>query len=75
MIVETGDRIEDADTRAGFEAAILPVAERETAGRLRPIAKLLADRPLPQSIAERHRAAVAERRVTVADVDDGMAEL
>jgi hypothetical protein len=75
VIVEAGDRIEDTEARGAFETAALSIAERETAGRLRPIVKLLAERVLPRSLTDRHRAAAADRTVSIVDLDDGMAQV
>jgi hypothetical protein len=50
------------------------VAERETVGRLRPVARRLADALHPTPIDERHRDARRQRRVWIHDGDDGMAE-
>lgn len=74
-IVDAGAHITDAGARADFETTALPVAERESASRLRPFAKLLAERIHPRSLTERHEAAAQERAVRVADLTDGMAEL
>jgi hypothetical protein len=75
VIAEAGGAIDDADARAGYENAIIPIAEFETAGRLRPMARRLAELHHPVSFDERHRAARRERRVWVTDGEDGMAEL
>lgn len=75
VIMDAGVRICDDDARAAFETEVLIHAERESAARLRPIAKLLAERALPESIDERHARARLERRVTVRDLPDAMAEL
>ena len=75
VIADAGASIDAAAARADYEAAVLPVAERETVGRLRPVARRLADRWHPVALEERHRHARRERRVWVCDRDDGMAEL
>jgi hypothetical protein len=75
VIVEAGQRIEDAQTRAAYESTVLVVAERESATRLKGFAKLTAERLLPRTIDERHREAATGRRVDVNDLDDGMSEL
>ncbi|KZE88670.1 HNH endonuclease signature motif containing protein [Microbacterium sp. TNHR37B] len=75
VIVEAGMRIDDDEARASYEAAALDVARRESPGRLRPAARLLASRADPVDLGERHRAAAAQRGVWVRDLDDGMAEL
>ena len=75
VLIDAGAHITDAQARADFETAALPVAERESASRLRPFARLLAERIHPRSLTERHEAAAEERAVRVVDLPDGMAEL
>ncbi|CAN7360251.1 DUF222 domain-containing protein [Microbacterium sp. LjRoot45] len=75
VLVETGAAIEDDAARAVFEDAALGVARRETPGRLKPAARLLAARLHPIPLQERHTAAATKREVWVRDLDDGMAEL
>lgn len=75
VITDTGAALPDAEARTRYEDAVLPVAERETAGRLRPVARRLAQRTHPVPVEERHRAAARTRRVWVTDLDDGLAEL
>ena len=75
VIVAAGLPIEDDDARAVFEVAVLEVARRESPGRLKPAARVLAARLHPVPLAERHAAAAMGRRVWVRDLEDGMAEL
>lgn len=75
VIVESGARIDDAVLRAQYEEAVLAVAARETPGRLRPFARVAAERVLPRGLDERHRDAAEGRCVRAADLDDGMSEL
>ena len=75
VIDEAGAHLTDPGVRALFEQAALEVAERETAGRARPIILILAHRLDPTPATERHITATATRRVWVRDVEDGMAEL
>jgi hypothetical protein len=75
VIVGAGLPITDDDARALYEAAVLDVARRETPGRLKPAARLLANRLHPVPLETRHAAAAAVRNVWVRDLDDGMAEL
>ncbi|MEO2134226.1 DUF222 domain-containing protein [Microbacterium sp.] len=75
VITDAGGRLIDDDARAAYEAAVLPVAERETVGRLRPVARRLADALHPTPIDDRHRDARRQRRVWVCDREDGIAEL
>jgi hypothetical protein len=75
VIMDAGVRIADDAARASFETEILVHAERESAARLRPIAKLLAERALPESIDERHARARIERNVILRDLPDAMAAI
>lgn len=75
VIVEAGMGIPDHAVRATYEETALEVARREAPGRLRPIARMLAQRLHPVPLDERHREARSGRRVCVHDGDDGMAEL
>jgi hypothetical protein len=75
VIVGAGLPITDDEARALYEQAVLEVARRETPGRLKPAARLLANRLHPVPLETRHAAAVAVRNVWVRDLDDGMAEL
>lgn len=74
VIVEAGAQLPDRDARGRYEAIVLPVAERETPGRLRPVAQVAAQRVHPVGFEERCREATTRRRVwKTADVD-GMGE-
>ncbi|WEK12421.1 MAG: DUF222 domain-containing protein [Candidatus Microbacterium phytovorans] len=75
VVVDAGVGIDDNAARAVFEDAALEVARRETPGRLKPAARLLAARLQPVPLQERHTAAATQREVWVRDLDDGMAEL
>ncbi len=73
VIIGSGD---DALARhARYEAAVLTYAVVETPGRLRPIAKRLAEQFAEVSLEERHEAARSQRRVEILEREDGMAEL
>ncbi len=74
-ITEAGGSIEDDARRAEYETHVIDRAQSETPGRLRPIARILAERAQSHSIEERHARARSRRRVVVTDLDDGMAEL
>ncbi|KQZ85723.1 hypothetical protein ASD56_05370 [Microbacterium sp. Root166] len=74
-ITEAGGSIEDDDARAEYEAQVIGRALSETPGRLRPIARMLAERARSRCVDERHAEARSRRRVVVTDLDDGMAEL
>ncbi|MGC5172826.1 DUF222 domain-containing protein [Microbacterium sp. DT81.1] len=75
VIVDAGFHIDDQDARRAYEVAVLARAERETPGRLRPVARIVADRLHPRSIDERHAGARLARAVVINDLPDGMAEL
>ena len=75
VVVEHGQPIDDDDARAAYEAAVLEIARRETPGRLKPAARLLAARLHPIPLDERHAEAARRRSVWVRDLEDGMAEL
>ncbi|MBK0417971.1 DUF222 domain-containing protein [Leucobacter sp. CSA1] len=75
MVIGAADTPELRRRRAGYEQEVLEIAVRETPGRLRPIARRLAERWAERTLDERHREAVAERRVCIIDGEDGMAEL
>jgi hypothetical protein len=73
-VVEYGTPL-PPDGRAGFEAEAIPVCERETPGRARPILQLLAERLHPRTLDERHREAREGRMVRVIPLGDGMADV
>lgn len=74
-IIGLGDDASTVTRRASYEIAVLEHAVRETAARLRPIARRLAERFCEQTIDERHAQARLERRVWVVDQEDGMSDL
>ena len=75
VVVEHGQAIDDDDPRAAYEAAVLEIARRETSGRLKPAARLLAARLHAIPLDGRHVEAASRRSVWVRDLEDGMAEL
>ena len=75
VITDAGSQIDGDQVRAEYEEAVLAIARRETPGRLRPAARLVADRLHPVPLDERHTQAAKTRAVWVRDLDDGMAEL
>ncbi len=75
VILEAGSEIDDDDARRAFELSALDVAEIETAGRLRSVARTIAEEGRPVGIAERHRQARKARGVFIRDLPDHMAEL
>jgi hypothetical protein len=74
VIVTAGMNLPD-QVRPVYEAAAVDVAVRETAGRLRPIVRVLAQRLHPVPLDDRHAEAATRRRVSVRDLDDAMAEV
>ena len=75
VVVDAGVRVAAPEARAAYEATVLERVAGLTTGRLRVVAASIAEDWAPASIAERHAEAREARRVTVRDVDDGMAEL
>ena len=63
------------EARAAFEEELLPTARELTVSKFTRKARRQRERLHPVSIGERHTAAVAERRVWVQLLDDGMADL
>ncbi|WP_150306641.1 HNH endonuclease [Planctomonas psychrotolerans] len=63
------------EARADFEAAVLPSAEVSTVAAFDRRARRVRERAHPESIRERHRASVADRRIEVTPERDGMAWL
>lgn len=74
-IVEAGAIIDRPEARVAYAAEVLPVAESETPNRARRLAKILAEKHAARTMEERHAEARAERRVWIAELGDGMAEL
>ncbi|MDN3496197.1 DUF222 domain-containing protein [Planococcus sp. APC 4015] len=74
-IVDEGVVIVDETLRARFEEAVLTVAVVESAGRLRPIARVVAARIDPDAAQRRRVAAVRSRDVRVIDLPDNLARL
>lgn len=74
-ILDLGNDIPDAEARAKYEAAVLPVARRESPARTAHVARVEAERVHPRSFVERHDDAMACRGVRVIDLPDGMSEL
>lgn len=75
VIVDAGAHLHDAEAREEYQRQVLPVAARESASRLKVVARLAAERLAPRTPQERHRAAAEHRTVWVRDLDDGMGEL
>lgn len=75
VIMEAGDQIEDAESRARFEEIVVARAETESPNRLRPFAAQTAERFRERSFTERHREAREKRSVSLREREDGMAEM
>lgn len=75
VIADEGMRLVDDTVRAEYEQIVLDLAGHLTTGRLRAVAKAIAEQLLPTTIDDRHTDAWALRRVQLRDVDDGMTEL
>jgi hypothetical protein len=75
VIIDAGTPIQDAAARLVYSADAVARAENLSPSRLRPAVEALAERLQPRTVTERHRDARADRRVTVADLPDGMGEL
>ena len=73
-VIDHAAGLDDA-LRAEFEAAVLPLAETLTVAQFDRRARMQRERLDPEGIAERQRAAVAERRVDFQPARDGMAWL
>jgi hypothetical protein len=74
-IVDEGVVLEGDAARKEYEALVLAVAEVESAGRMREIARVIAARIDPAASARRRTAALRSRDVRAIDLDDGMARL
>ncbi|PII82795.1 hypothetical protein BMH32_14505 [Leucobacter sp. OLJS4] len=80
-IVEAGHAIDaeilavNPSARGEYAAAVLAYAEQQTPNRTRRQAKVLAVRYAERSFERRCARALAERRVWVSELDDGLAEL
>jgi hypothetical protein len=75
VILDEGVRLTDDEARGEYERVVLDRSAGLTTGRLRPVAKAVAEKLDPLTIGERHRAARERRGVWIRDSDDGMAEL
>ncbi|WP_426188326.1 DUF222 domain-containing protein [Microbacterium sp. TWP3-1-2b2] len=75
VIMDAGDPIEDAGSRARYEAVVVARAEAESPNRLRPFAAQTAERFREASFTERHSEAREKRGAWVKARDDGMGEL
>ena len=64
-----------AETMGLYEAAVLVIAEQDTASRTKPHARKVAARLVGATVVESQRRAEAERSVIVRSVGDGLAAL
>lgn len=74
-VLDVGRVLADPAVRAAFEEVVLDHAAANTPARTRAFARRLAERVHPRSIADRFAESNRERRVTVTELDDGMARL
>lgn len=75
VIRDAGATIDDPAARTRYEQLALAAAEIETAGRLRPLVRVIADRVDPDGSEGRRQRAQSTRQVRVIDLDDGLARL
>lgn len=74
VIVDAGVVVPD-EVVARYEAIIVPIAESETAGRLRSIARAVAAQRAPEAVGERRRRTIDARGVQLVDLEDGIARI
>ncbi len=75
IIAEEGIIVRDDALRLEYESLVVQVAEVESAGRLREIARAIAAQLDPESAAEHRAAATKERGARVYDLTDGLGRL
>ncbi|MBF0816018.1 HNH endonuclease [Microbacterium paludicola] len=72
VIVDEGERLDDAHVRSRYERVVVERAAETTPGRLRPIAQAVAEELEPIPFVERHEAALEQRRTWVDDLPQGV---
>jgi len=75
VIVAEGQRLGEVGDRLEYEARALAFAAGATVAALAPMCRSIADAFEASTLSERHERARATRRVRLAPLDDGMAEL
>nr|WP_274636756.1 HNH endonuclease signature motif containing protein [Microbacterium bovistercoris] len=75
LIAETGAVIEDDQVRRQYEAVALDMAGEMTPAQLRPALSGLVSRLDPEGTQQRVRDAVKRRRVTVRELEPGLARI
>lgn len=75
VICDEGMGVSDPGDRAAYAQTVMELAEQQAPGRLRALARRVAERFHARPLAERHEEAAAVRGVRVAALPDGMAEL
>ncbi|UUT34586.1 HNH endonuclease signature motif containing protein [Microbacterium elymi] len=75
LIAETGAVIEDDQVRRQYEAVALDMAGEMTPAQLRPALSGLVSRLDPEGTQQRVRDAVKRRRVTVRELEPGLARV
>ncbi|WP_345750574.1 HNH endonuclease signature motif containing protein [Microbacterium rhizophilus] len=71
-ITDEGLRLTDPSARGRYEQLVLERSAGQSPGRLRVIAKAIAEECEPTTVVERHDVAFADRRSWVEDREDGM---
>ena len=74
-IVDEGVVLVEEAARKEYESLVLAVAEVESAGRMREIARVIAARIDPDASARRRKNALRGRDVRAIDLDDGMSRV
>lgn len=74
-IIDAGCSVADADLRAQYEQLLLEAARFETPTRLRSIARVVAARLDPESVADQQQRARERRHIRVINLDDDMARV
>ncbi|CEA08046.1 hypothetical protein BN1051_01382 [Arthrobacter saudimassiliensis] len=72
VLLDEAQFVPEEDT-AGFEAAVLDAAAGRTAAQLGRRVRTMRERRYPETIVDRHRNALAKRRVWLEPASDGMA--
>jgi hypothetical protein len=75
VVLDEGVRLAEPDVRAAYEQTVLERSASLSVGRLRAMAKAIAEQLDTVTMAERHVAARDRRCASVHDGDDGMGEL
>ncbi|GAB3268724.1 HNH endonuclease signature motif containing protein [Microbacterium lacusdiani] len=74
-IATAGADIAEPDARDAYEREVVPLAATRTPHGIKSLARQVAERHHPTTLAERHERARADRRTWVEDLPDGQAML